>query len=241
MVILLTSHFAIGQEAPEADIEEIPHYQLEREKAVGEKLEKLRTIKGKVYENVTIREISDKGMRIIHSGGVAGISLADLTYKLRKRFGYDPKRAAALEKKELEQGQARQIERAKVTEKNRETRKERDLEYAKEMLSEKKKTKIAELEKRILSMNKGIAKAHVEIKAMSVKAADYRARGRRWVTVTGNDGRTFEVERVTKSYLNRASTLDKLIAKMELQIAAAKGKIQELTLQISQIKNYKED
>ncbi|MGC6426903.1 MAG: hypothetical protein ACON5H_07910 [Akkermansiaceae bacterium] len=231
----------LSDEAPSHTSEALPQYQIEREKAVGEKFEKLRTIKGKVYENATLREVNDQGMRIIHSGGVARIPLAELTYKLRKRFGYDPKRTAAEAAKEQAQRQAHREKTEKIAQKNREVRKEKDREHTKKMLSKKKQTKIAELEKRIQSMTTGIEKARVEIQSLKVKAADYRARGRRWVDVTGSNGRTYQVERVTKTLLNRAITTDKRIAKIELQIVEANAKIRELTQQKIQVEKYQGD
>lgn len=245
---LLVSSFAFGQVEPKSPPEKpaeaaakTPQFQIEREKAVGEKIDQLQIIKGKTYKDVTIREVNEKGMSILHAGGLARIPLANLPYKLRKRFGYDPKKAAEEVKKEQETARAQVAERTKANEKTREARMEKDREHAQAMLSKKKQAKILELQKRMAIMQAGINKAHAEVESLTAKADDYRARGRVNVEVRDRNGRVYYSEKVTKSLLNRAATLDKRIAKIRVQIAEANSKIAQLAQQIEDVRHFKGD
>ena len=179
LIAVFASSFAFGQptsKVPETPKVEIPQFQIEREKAVGEKFDKFRTIKGKVYENVVVREVSDRGLLIMHPSGMARIPLSDLNYKLRKRFGYDPKKAQEEAKKYRETARRGDAAHAKAMAKKREIQKEKNLEYTKKEFLKKKQAKIGELESRILKLKSGIDKANTEIQEMRVKARDYRSR-----------------------------------------------------------------
>jgi thiol-disulfide isomerase/thioredoxin len=66
--------------------------------------EKLSQIKvgDVVYTNVTVASKTATDIFILHSGGVANLKLKNLSPELQKQFGFDPAKAAALEKKQAE-------------------------------------------------------------------------------------------------------------------------------------------
>jgi hypothetical protein len=65
-----------------------------RRKAKGEKMERLETRKGDVYENITIRDVTPIGIQIMHNGGHKRIAFEELTAALQARFQFDPKQKA---------------------------------------------------------------------------------------------------------------------------------------------------
>lgn len=67
----------------------------DREKAVGESVATIRTKDGKVFENCTIRKVSDVGMTIRHSRGSSRIAAEDLPDEFQARFSFDAERAIA--------------------------------------------------------------------------------------------------------------------------------------------------
>lgn len=59
------------------------------------KLETLTTTKGKVYRNLTVREVTPSGIKIFHEGGSATLPYELLPEDLRKMVGgFDPEKAA---------------------------------------------------------------------------------------------------------------------------------------------------
>jgi hypothetical protein len=75
-----------------------------RRQAIGEKMERLETLGSKVYEKVTINEVSSVGISISHDAGSARIIFDDLPLDLQKRFMFDrneKEAALAQEKKHL--------------------------------------------------------------------------------------------------------------------------------------------
>jgi hypothetical protein len=72
----------------------------ERDKAVGERMESLKLVSGKTYEDVEIRKVSDVGITIFHSSGSARIDAKDLPPIFKERFLFDSDRAAAIRNKE---------------------------------------------------------------------------------------------------------------------------------------------
>jgi hypothetical protein len=65
-----------------------------RRDAKGEKIDRLQTRKGVVYENVSIREVNAIGMQIIHDAGHKRIAYEDLPGEIQERFQFDPKQKA---------------------------------------------------------------------------------------------------------------------------------------------------
>jgi len=62
-----------------------------RRNAKGEKMSRLETRKGDVYENITIRDVTPIGIQIMHDGGHKRIAFEDLPTVLKDRFQFDPK------------------------------------------------------------------------------------------------------------------------------------------------------
>jgi hypothetical protein len=60
-----------------------------RLQAKGQKIDRLETLKGKVYEGVTINQVSPVGLSILHEAGTARIPFEDLPMDLQKRFMFD--------------------------------------------------------------------------------------------------------------------------------------------------------
>jgi hypothetical protein len=60
-----------------------------RRQARGEKMERLETQRGKVYESVTIKEVSPVGLSILHDAGAARIPFEDLPVDMQERFIFD--------------------------------------------------------------------------------------------------------------------------------------------------------
>ena len=54
----------------------------------------LTTLSGKKYTGVTITRVEADGLAISHDDGLAKVSFTDLSEELRKKYGYDPAKAA---------------------------------------------------------------------------------------------------------------------------------------------------
>jgi len=58
------------------------------------KLESLATAKGKTYKNVTVREVTPSGIKIVHEGGTATVPYEELPMDIRRKVGgFDPAKA----------------------------------------------------------------------------------------------------------------------------------------------------
>lgn len=81
-----------GRRKAESNDEEI---RLKREEvrrlAVGQIIEKLETLRGDVYENVTIKEVSPIGIAIRHDAGSRRVPFEELTLEMQRQFLFDPK------------------------------------------------------------------------------------------------------------------------------------------------------
>ncbi len=62
----------------------------ERLNLVGATFDTITTATGRVYRDVTVKQITDLEVRIIHETGVASIRFEDLPVSLREKFLYDP-------------------------------------------------------------------------------------------------------------------------------------------------------
>lgn len=60
----------------------------------GTPLGEITTLSGKKYLNATLTRIEPNGISITHDDGLAKVSFADLSEELRKKYGYDPTKAA---------------------------------------------------------------------------------------------------------------------------------------------------
>lgn len=62
-----------------------------RRQAVGQAIGKLQTLKGDVYENVTIREVSPIGIAIRHDAGSRRVPFEELPLEMQRQLFFDPK------------------------------------------------------------------------------------------------------------------------------------------------------
>ena len=56
--------------------------------------EDLTTVSGKKYTGVTVNRVEADGLAISHDDGLAKVPFSDLSEELRKKYGYDPQKAA---------------------------------------------------------------------------------------------------------------------------------------------------
>ena len=62
--------------------------------APKEKFAELRTAKGRVYVNATVLAVEPDGLRLQHDAGVSKVTFLDLPDPVRKKYPFDPERAA---------------------------------------------------------------------------------------------------------------------------------------------------
>jgi len=76
----------------EADSEE-RRMQIEeaRSQAVGQQIARLETLKGDVYENVVIRDVTPIGIEIRHDAGSRRVPFEQLPPEMQRQFHFDPK------------------------------------------------------------------------------------------------------------------------------------------------------
>jgi hypothetical protein len=65
-----------------------------RGKAKGQMIGRLESLKGTVYENATIREVTAIGVQIRHDGGFKRIPFEELPMEMQDHFQFDPKQKA---------------------------------------------------------------------------------------------------------------------------------------------------
>lgn len=87
-----------------------------RRQAVGQVIAKLETLKGDVYENVTIREVSPIGIAIRHDAGSRRVPFEELPLEMQQQFLFDPKEKekALADERALQNAHLAQLQAAKV-------------------------------------------------------------------------------------------------------------------------------
>jgi hypothetical protein len=92
-----------------------------RRQAVGQVIAKLETLKGDVYENVTIREVSPIGIAIRHDAGSRRVPFEELSLEMQRQFLFEPKEKEkaladehAVQNAHLAQVEAAIVERSEV-------------------------------------------------------------------------------------------------------------------------------
>ena len=139
-----------------------------RGNATGQVLERLETSDGRVYKNVTIREVTAIGMQIRHADGFKRIPFEDLDQELQDRFQFDLKQkeeAVAREKAARARHETAVFAtREKVAELEAEKRrKEAEAEQ------EEARRTITLLESRVASLSREIDSLHSAIAAEQYK------------------------------------------------------------------------
>jgi hypothetical protein len=111
-----------GKRKAESNDEEIRLKREEaRRQAVGQVIAKLETLKGDVYENVTIRDVSPIGIAIRHDAGSRRVPFEELSLEMQRQFLFDPKEKEkaladedAVQNAHLAQVEAAKVERSEV-------------------------------------------------------------------------------------------------------------------------------
>lgn len=87
-----------------------------RRQAVGQVIAKLETLKGDVYENVTIREVSPIGIAIRHDAGSRRVPFEELPLDMQRQFLFDPKEKekALADEHAVQNAHLAQLQAAKV-------------------------------------------------------------------------------------------------------------------------------
>lgn len=73
-----------------------------RRKAIGESIPELKLKSGDSYENVEIRDVSEIGVEIRHSGGQSRVAFEKLSTEWQERFQFDPEEKAKALAREAE-------------------------------------------------------------------------------------------------------------------------------------------
>jgi hypothetical protein len=229
------------------DLEEVD-FEKARRNAVGEEMDELQIHSGKVYKSVTIRGFDNVGIKIMHAGGTARISLGDLSETLQRRFGYDPQKA----EKQKNTEQTREYERLVQLEQDLRRKaalkaelKDRDKRSSRSRsaggrrahsLSDADQRKVNEYKVRIAKIQRGIEGAQQEIGDYTAKAADMRGRAQRTVVVgRREDGSVIYGERADRAKMKRAATYERQARKLEETIEEAGKVISSLDQKIGHV------
>jgi hypothetical protein len=140
-----------------------------RGKAKGETMERLETRDGKVYLNVTVREVSAIGIQIMHDGGLKRVPYEQLAESMVDRFQFDAKqKAAAIAKEEEERAQHDSaVSTAKAAEtQGLEEKRKTEAEARKEAMARD----LAVRQSRIMSMRREIDSLENAIQSESLKS-----------------------------------------------------------------------
>lgn len=165
---LVTANESIALTTKEFETYKDQYRALVRGQAKGQILEKLETLKGTVYENVTLREVTAIGAQIRHDGGIKRIPYEELPVAMQDRFQFDPKqKAEALAKENAMQDQheAAMSAAASTATGQAAERKEEDTEAIKKKnarILAMKETQIQLLKEEIKGLNKAIQKEYLK-------------------------------------------------------------------------------
>src|ERR1700692_3137679 len=61
------------------------------------------TVNGKDYNDVKVLQVEDDMVSVQYTGGIGRFAIADLSPELKKRFNYDPAKAAAIAKQKADE------------------------------------------------------------------------------------------------------------------------------------------
>jgi len=61
------------------------------------------TVNGKDYHDVKVTKVEDDSVSVEYAGGIGRFAIADLSPELKKRFNYDPVKAAAIAKQKADE------------------------------------------------------------------------------------------------------------------------------------------
>lgn len=199
----------------------------ERAKSAGEKMAKLTTKDGKVYEQVKVLEVTAIGMKIMHKSGTSRVEYHRLPDEIQDRFQFTKEGAAKIEQKEAAQV-ARSVQKAEGYQKAVIIR---DLKHKIRVNREnidKWTTKTKTLQAEILSNDSAI-------EAATASARQYRemyARGSRGLTMD----KAKKAERRAERYRKRSAAASREISAMANLITRANSEISSLQAKLQKAK-----
>ncbi len=185
-----------------------------RAKAVGEKIEELRTGEGKVYYNVKIRKVDAIGMNIQHRDGFTRIDYKHMPQELQKRFQFSKEEANELSKKE----EINVVRSVQGGEHYKVARKILDL-----------KTKILAASQKITQLESDVRRDQTQILANTKKISAARSEASRYRAM-GNRGLNWDT---AKKHERRADSLGRQNTRLQSEISAKRALItrtQQLSL-----------
>jgi hypothetical protein len=187
-----------------------------RRQAVGQVIAKLETLKGDVYENVTIREVSPIGIAIRHDAGSRRVPFEELPLEMQRQFLFDPKEKEkaladehAVQNAHLAQVEAAKVERSEVqkTGQNEEYR----LKVSKAIAT--KSARIQVLEDEIRSLESDVAREE----SKKYNRPQYYRDGR-WVYGPGGISRAPEFRKKLEAKRQEYGVLKQQVATLEVEL-----------------------
>ncbi len=173
-IVSLNQGVADANEAIAAKTREIENYKDEyrafvRGKAKGQVIEHLETLKGVVYENVNVKEVTVIGVQIRHDGGFKRIPYEELPAAMQEYYQFDPKQrdaAVAAENAARNQHDAAVTASDVATKARTDEKKEADAEAARK----NRARALAMTESRISTLRMEIESLEMAIRAEERKA-----------------------------------------------------------------------
>ncbi|NWK56920.1 hypothetical protein HW115_14950 [Verrucomicrobiaceae bacterium N1E253] len=198
---------------------------VERERAVGEKLESFTTKSGKTYERVTIKEVSPHEMRFSHKNGNSGVHYEELPDDLYDRFQFIKEDAELTEAKAQKQIDISKTggERYRIS---------KEIMDRRNKISQNKEN-ISRWQMEIQRKESEIASGEVAIQSAENKAQHYRelyAAGRRGLTLDSAK----KQERKADLYRKRNVAARTLISTNRRNISSATSKNRKLESEVKQ-------
>jgi hypothetical protein len=188
-----------------------------RRQAVGQVIAKLETLKGDVYENVTIREVSPIGIAIRHDAGSRRVPFEELPLEMQRQFLFDPKEKEkaladehAVQNAHLAQVEAAKVERSEVqkTGQNEEYR----LKVSKAIAT--KSARIQVLEDEIRSLESDVAREE----SKKYNNGGYYRHDGRWIPNAVGISRAPEFRKKLEAKRQEYGVLKQQVATLEVEL-----------------------
>lgn len=180
-----------------------------RAKAVGEKIDELEILSGKVYKSITIRSVDALGLAFTDETGPKKVDCKVLPMAMQDyyQFGEEEAEVQRVKEREIEAGVTARI--VKISEQ----KKEQKMKAAERQKEEEKR----KAEWRIVKLEAGIRAAESNVQAELRKAADYR-RMHREARARGN----------ISSHTSKARQAEEAAQRWRNAIVTARGQIADL-------------
>ncbi len=182
-----------------------------RGKAKGETMEKLETLTGTVYQNVTIREVTAIGIQIRHGDGQKRIPFEELPESMKDHFQFDPKqkeKAVAVESATQNEHEAATAVADELAGQKMDAQRAKDAAEAKDRLRQD----IALKEGLIDSLREEIKGLEAQIERAAADATAARAAGRMHINKSGS------LSGNIRSKMSRISSLQAEVGQMKARL-----------------------